>query len=46
MIESAKEILDGGGTLALALIVWWELRGIRKDINTIATKGLLGKDED
>lgn len=24
-----KELLDGGGVLALAVVVWWELRSIR-----------------
>jgi len=25
-----SELISGGGTLALAMVVWWELRGMRQ----------------
>ncbi len=34
--ETILELLDKGGTLALALIVWFELRGVRSAVEALS----------
>jgi len=37
MFELFKVILDGGGVLAFAFVVWWELRAVRASLAEIST---------